>query len=72
MRELSDEVYRSVPPDRFADQHDQIIDALQARDPDLAQDRMTAHIGSSYEAFVVSARAKEETERRTTEDGSGP
>lgn len=69
LRELSDEVYRSVPPDRFADQHDRIIDALQARDADLAQERMTAHIESSYEAFVLSARAA--TGNRAAHDAAG-
>lgn len=52
-RELYDPVYRS-DPHLFAEQHEEIISALQRRDPDAAGEAMHNHIRSGWEAVSAS------------------
>jgi DNA-binding GntR family transcriptional regulator len=52
-RELYDPVYRSAP-DLFARQHEEILTALRAQDPDAAREAMRAHVASGWDALQAS------------------
>lgn len=52
-RELYNPVYRSNPL-VFAQQHDELVDALRAREPDRAEAAMRVHIRSGWAAVQAS------------------
>jgi DNA-binding GntR family transcriptional regulator len=52
-RELYDPVYRS-DPQLFAEQHEQLIDALRAAEPEQAEAAMRAHVRSGWQAVRAS------------------
>jgi DNA-binding GntR family transcriptional regulator len=54
LRELSDRTYRSEAPARFADQHDDIVHALERADPATVAALMENHIKTSWRAVALS------------------
>lgn len=53
-RELSGRAYQGRPPAAFAAQHDGIINALEARDGELAGRLMADHVRTSWQAVAVN------------------
>ena len=54
LRELYTRVYLSGLPEHFADQHDEIVDALRARDARAVHSAMERHIADGWEVVRAS------------------
>lgn len=54
LREVYDRVYAARPPVTFAAEHERVIAALRAHDPEDARAAMQAHIRSGWEALRMS------------------
>lgn len=63
LRELYTRVYLAGLPEHFADQHDQIVDALRARDAGAVHSAMERHIADGWEVVRASFES--------TDDASG-
>jgi DNA-binding GntR family transcriptional regulator len=54
LRELYDRAYRSEHPSTFSKQHEEIVSALEQRDPVAAEAAMTAHISTGWDVIHAS------------------
>jgi DNA-binding GntR family transcriptional regulator len=66
LRELYHQVYESEHPSRFADQHDEIISALDEGDPKAAGSAMAEHIHTGLLAITTDFVANWQASRRAT------
>ena len=60
LRELYTRVYLEGPPEHFADQHDEIVAALRARDAETARTAMERHIADGWEVVRTSFEATDD------------